>query len=80
MASIFGLLKELEELTNDDEAPEVLTAERISQLYYIPTRNLEIIYKHGKRKVRIDNTDEAYAQLYYLSRSQLEAIFGSDTH
>ena len=78
MANITVLLKELSSLTSKDEAPELLTAERLHQLWLMSASQLEIIYKRGKRKVRIDDSEEAYHQLWLMSEDQLEAIFGSD--
>lgn len=83
MAIMIDILKQLgnvpiEKKVEEQEAPEVLTAEILEELNGMTSSQLAVIYKHGKRNVRIDNDPRAYAQLNDMTTSQLEAIFGSN--
>ena len=83
MAIMIDILKQLsnvpiEKKVEEQEEPEVLTADILQHLNDMTSSQLAVIYKHGKRKVRIDNDPEAYAQLNDMTTSQLEAIFGSN--
>lgn len=65
-------------LKKDDEEPEILTAEKISNLKWMSTNELAAIYKYGKRKVKIADDPRAYSELKWMTSSQLKAIFGKD--
>ena len=64
---------------NDEPEVEILTGESLAQLKHMTSFQLDAIYKHGKRKVKIaDNDPEAYKQLRQMTSFHLKAIFGDD--
>ena len=80
--TILELMEALEKTTNqksEESEVEVLTGESLEQLKRMTTYQLDAIYKHGKRKVKIaDNDPEAYKQLNDMTTFQLKAIFGDN--
>lgn len=64
------------DISKDDFKPEVLTKEKLQELKWMNTYQLEAIYGHGKRKVIIDDDPAAYQELKWFNSYQLEAIFG----
>ena len=71
------LLDIMKEMREEQETPEILTAESLRHLNRMTSSQLAIIYKRGKRKVKIADDPEAYAVLEGMLSSQLEAIFGN---
>ena len=62
----------------EEEQTELLTADVAEQLYWMNHLQLEAIYKHGKRKVRIDGDPKVYEVLRKMNPLQLKAIFGDE--
>lgn len=63
---------------DEKQEEEVLTANIIHKLWMMSPAQLRAIYGNGKRKVRIDNSEDAYHKLWLMSPEQLEAIFGNN--
>ena len=59
-----------------EEPAEVLTADIIKELSHMASWELDAIYHHGRRKVTIEQTPEAYKALRKMASWQLKAIFG----
>lgn len=77
------LLERLTMATNiltaeNSEKVEVLTPDILHKLWMMTPEQLEIIYKHGRRPVKIANTPDAYHKLWMMSSEQLSAIFGDN--
>lgn len=76
--TLFSLVSEMPKTMNvPEEKPEILTAEIMEKLSHMTSGQLEIIYKHGKRKVQLDNDPKVYQAMNHMVSAQLEAIFGS---
>lgn len=72
-----GLAPEIPQKESEsEEESELLTAEILGELSCFTSSQLERIYHHGERKVRIDQDPKAYAELRGFTTSQIEAIFG----
>ena len=71
-------IQNLKEQTEEDNKPQVLTAEKLLQLRWMSPSQLAAIYRYGKVKTHISDDPDAYRMLRWMTESQLQAIFGKD--
>ena len=81
-----GLSKATEALSNimssdpsaepEDEKTVILTADKLREIRWMTERQIDAIYKHGKKPVKIDETPESYRELRWMTEGQLECLFG----
>ena len=76
--ALSDVLRALSEMGKEEEQPEILTAECLAHLVDMNSWQLEAIYKHGKRKVKIADDPRCYEYLAEMNSWQLEAIFGDN--
>lgn len=79
-----GLSKATEALNNimspakeeTDEQPVYLTADKLREIRWMTEKQIDTIYKHGKKPVKIEDAPEAYRELRWMTAGQLECLFG----
>lgn len=64
--------------SGDQKDPDILTAEKLSQLKWLSASQLAAIYKYGKVPTKIADDGAAYSQLKWFTGAQLNAIFGKE--
>lgn len=60
---------------NDDD-PVMLTEQELSQMKWMSASQLDAIFGHGRKPVKLQPGPGIYRQLKWMNDDQLEAIFG----
>lgn len=77
-AAINDVLNKPAEEPKPEQKPVLLTAAKLQELRWMTSRQIAVLYKHGKVPVKIEDSPKAYQQLRWMSSNQLEALFGKE--